>query len=80
MILGRVDLKWNEGDSWVDYMIELMSMINIQSLFFSLWSYQVLNFSVLEFKMNSDMETNWALNMCRRKKITKSKATRGSAH
>ena len=42
MIVGRVDLKQNEGDSWIDYSLEIMSMCNMQALFFSLWSYQLL--------------------------------------
>ena len=67
MILGRVDLKQNEGDTWVDYSLELMSMFNMQVLFFSLWSYQILYFSVLEFNMNSDKPTNWLTGMCKRK-------------
>ena len=54
MVKGRVDLKQNEGDSWIDYSLEIMSMCNMQVLFFSLWSYQILYFSVLKFNMDSD--------------------------
>lgn len=39
MIVGRVDLIQNEGDTYIDYSLELLSMLNMQSLFFSLWSY-----------------------------------------
>ena len=80
MILGRVDLKQNEGDTWVDYSLELMSMFNMQVLFFSLWSYQILYFSVLEFNMNSDKPTNWHTGMCKRKQTKQSEVLRGSLH
>ena len=29
MIVGRVDLERNEGDNWVDYSLEVMSMLNM---------------------------------------------------
>ena len=80
MIVGRVDLKQNEGDSWIDYSLEIMSMCNMQALFFSLWSYQLLYFSVLEFNMNSDKHTNWLTGMCKRKQEAKSKVIKGSLH
>lgn len=80
MILGRVDLLQNEGETWFDYALEIMSMSNNLALFFSLWSYQLLYFSVLEFNMNSDKQTNWLTGMCKRKEITTSKAIKGSMH
>lgn len=80
MIVGRVDLVQNEGDSWIDYSLEIMSMSNMQALFFSLWSYQILYFSVLEFNMNSDKQTNWLTGLCKRKHQTKSKVITGSLH
>ena len=78
MILGRVDLKQNEGDTWIDYCLEIMSMSNMQALFFSQWSYTILYFSVIEFNMNSDRDTNWLTGMCKRKKVQKSTVTKGS--
>ena len=80
MIFGRVDLKQNETDTWVDYILEIMSMSNMQALFFSLWSYQILYFSVLEFKMKSDQQTNWLTGLCKRKQKDKSEAIKGSLH
>ena len=80
MILGRVDLMRNEGDSAIDYLLELLSMFNMQVLLFSLWSYQILYFSVLEFNMNSNKTTNWLTGMCKRKETNNKSETPGSLH
>ena len=80
MIIGRVDLVRNEGDSGIDYLLELLSMFNMQVLLFSLWSYQILYFSVLEFNMNSKKSKNWLTSMCKRKEDNKKSEMPGSLY
>ena len=81
LFYGRLDFAQGADESLVDYALEIMSILDMLALLFSLWSYEILYFSVLEFKMNSDRQTNWLTGMCRRKKdADKSKATAGSLH